>query len=127
MSRQDDRDHAAELQRLRDLEKAAAFKQGRVQTKDILLWCLAGVTAIALLYLTPGTTSLWAFLGPLCMAAFAVHPATHLPWVIRAGSRKEQGVRSVTAVLGMSLLVGLYGWFVWSTQHWHTYVCRASV
>jgi hypothetical protein len=111
MGRQDDKDHAAELQRLRDLENAAAFKQGRVQPKDIVLWCLAAVTALAL-YMTPGKTPFWAFLGPLCMAVLAVHPAMHLPWVIRASSKKERGVRSITAVLAVILLVGLYGWFM---------------
>jgi hypothetical protein len=116
MGRQDDRDHAAELQRVRDLEKAAAFKQGRVQPKDIVLWCLAGVTAVAL-YMTPGKTHLWAFLGPLCMAVLAVHPATHLPWVIRARSKKERRVRSITAVLAVVLPVSFYGWFVWTLPY----------
>jgi hypothetical protein len=116
MSRQDDRDHAVELQRSRDLERAADFKQGRVEPKDILLWCLAGVTALAL-YVTPSKTPFWAFLGPLCVAVLAVHPAMHLPWVIRASSKKERGVRSITALLAVILLVSLYGWFVWTLQY----------
>lgn len=53
---------------------------------DVVLWCLAGVTAVAV-YLTPGKTPLWAFLGPFWMAVFAVHPTMHLPWVIRATSK----------------------------------------
>jgi hypothetical protein len=64
------------------------------------------------LYLVPEKTPLSVFLGLLCMAVLATHPTMHLPWVIRATSKKEKEVRSLTAVLGMILLVGLYGWFV---------------
>jgi len=116
MSRQDDRDHAVELQRSRDAEKAADFGQGRVEPRDILLWCLSGVTALAL-YVTPSKTPSWAFLGPLCMAVLAVRPAMHLRWVTRARSKKERGVRSITAVLAVILLVTLYGWLVWTLQY----------
>ncbi|MBI4465788.1 MAG: hypothetical protein HY647_13875 [Acidobacteria bacterium] len=90
-----------------------------VQTKDIALWCWAAVMAIAL-YLAPEKTPLWVVSGLIiAMAVLAAHPVLHIPWVLRATTARSRIFRSGMVMLGMIVIIGLYGWFVWPHSRRH--------
>lgn len=102
------------------LLKNTAAKRSSAQAKDVVLWCLTGVMAVAL-YLAPEKTPGRVILGLLCMAALALHPALHLPWVVNAVSKKARVARSSVALFGVGALIVLYGWLVWPPPRRHVF------
>lgn len=122
MSREDDNRHDALLEKIRELEKSIA-KRERISTPDIILWCLAGVMAVGL-YLAPYKTPLSVCVGLICMVLFATHPTLHLSWITGADSTHKKITYSLVAMLGMILLVGFYGWYVWPSIKRHTLTAR---
>jgi hypothetical protein len=117
LSREDHRRYNALLERIRVLESTTPKQEG-VSTSDIVLWCLAGVMAVAL-YLAPDKTPLIVLIGLLCMVLLATHPALHLPWVVNAATKRAKGFRAAIAMAGTLLVVGLYGWNVWPSIKRH--------
>ena len=94
-------------------------KPEAVEPKDVLLWCLAGVMALALL-LVPTRSPIWVLIVLLAMVCLGVHPVLHLPWVRRARSKRTKVIRGALGMVLAVALVAVYGWLVWPAVHRHT-------
>lgn len=80
---------------------------------DIALWFLAGFMALGLLLVAPKVGQIVTVSVLICMAGFLIHPLWKLPYVRKARSTKQRRWRFAEAFLLSSIVLFIFGVYVW--------------
>jgi hypothetical protein len=115
-NRRERRNAATEL--AKEILRGHEMSERGISRGDWALFLLAGAIAIALFIIekTPQTVALLL----VFMAAFLVHPALNLPWVVKAQTKTGRIFRSVLSLafaLGIIVALGITQWPKSTTRH----------
>ncbi len=84
--------------------------QGGIQTKDWILFCLAGVLAVAIFLAEKTPTTVIG--GLILMFMLLIHPALNMPWV-RAATGKRKWANGISSLLVVGIIVSAFGISQW--------------